>query len=272
MPYLVASPMRIDGRQIARHILARTREALDGACPVVRAITVAPTRATESYLAIKSARAKDAGMVLEVVRLADVASTQEVIAAVTAPGADAVIVQLPLPASIDTAAVLAAIPVAKDADCLSPRSRIEGALLPPVAGAVQAILAQANVSVTGKRAVVIGAGWLVGEPVAAYLTAQGANVVVIEKTDDLATAVADANIIVSGAGSPHLVTPNLLKQGVVLIDAGTSESGGAVVGDVDPLCEAVAAVYTPVPGGVGPVAVACLFENVAKTVLSGTPF
>ena len=71
----------------------------------------------------------------------------------------------------------------------------------------------------------------------------------------------DADIVVSGAGSPHLIKPEMLKEGVVLIDAGTSESAGKVVGDCDPACAELASVFTPVPGGVGPIAVAMLFKN-----------
>jgi len=70
-----------------------------------------------------------------------------------------------------------------------------------------------------------------------------------------------ADIVVSGAGVPYLIKPEHLKQGVVLIDAGTSESDGAIVGDADPSCAEKCSVFTPVPGGVGPLAVACLFEN-----------
>ena len=75
-----------------------------------------------------------------------------------------------------------------------------------------------------------------------------------------------ADIIVSGAGSPDLINPEDIKEGVVLIDAGTSEQGGQVVGDASPACAQKASVFTPVPGGMGPVAVACLFRN-AVTLL-----
>ena len=75
-------------------------------------------------------------------------------------------------------------------------------------------------------------------------------------------ALRAADIIISGAGSPHLIKPEMLQEGAVLIDAGASELGGAVVGDADPACVAKCSLFTPVPGGVGPLAVAMLFENV----------
>ena len=74
-------------------------------------------------------------------------------------------------------------------------------------------------------------------------------------------ALAQADIIVAGAGVPHFIKPEMLKEGVVLIDAGTSESGGTIVGDADPSCANKCSLFTPVPGGVGPLAVAKLFEN-----------
>ncbi len=266
--------MIIDGKKIAGEILAatRVRVAALGRAPVVRAITVSPNAATESYLRIKSARAEDAGMHLEVISLPHSATTEDVILAL---GGDATIVQLPLPPSIDTTTVLNSIPITQDADVLSRVARAlfeqgDSAIFPPVVAAVKEILMRANVSAKDKKAVVIGKGWLVGEPVATWLTQQGAKVTTFTKESvDLAGTLLDADIIVSGAGVGHLIQPSMIKQGVVLIDAGTSESGGALVGDADPDCANTASVFTPVPGGVGPIAVACLFANVAELLTKG---
>lgn len=251
--------MKIDGKAIADEILAAVKQRVTSLerVPSVRAVTVLPNAATESYLRVKTMKAIAAGMELQVVKA--LPNTEDVIRAIEAPGADAIIVQLPLPAGIDVDAVLAAIPPEKDADVLN-----KGTLLPPVAAAVAEIIARTNVEVKGKEAVVIGYGKLVGMPVEKWLLSHGANVRVITRdSGELSTLLHTADIIVSGAGSPGLVKPEMLKSGVVLIDAGTSESNGALVGDMDPACEAVASVFTPVPGGVGPIAVACLFRNAA---------
>ncbi|HVW71906.1 MAG TPA: bifunctional 5,10-methylenetetrahydrofolate dehydrogenase/5,10-methenyltetrahydrofolate cyclohydrolase [Candidatus Paceibacterota bacterium] len=258
--------MIVDGKQIASEILATTKQQVAGLgrVPVVRAITVSPNAATESYLRIKAARAADAGMQLDVLRLPDTATTEDVIAAVRQEGTDAVIVQLPLPAGIDTGAVLDAVPAAKDADVLSHATRkLPGALLPPVAAAVQEILDRAGCNARGKYAVVVGQGWLVGDPVAAWLRTSGADVHTLTRESSDLSILKNADTVVSGAGSPHLIKPEMLKPGVVLIDAGTSESDGALAGDADPACAEVASIFTPVPGGVGPIAVACLFRNAA---------
>lgn len=255
--------MIIDGKALAADILAQTkaRVAQLPRPPKVVAIVASETPATRSYLKIKTARAADAGCLFETRPLgADYAD------------ADAAIVQLPLPVGVDTKTVLDAIPLDKDADVLSSAARAlfengdlrnPHILLPPVVGAVQAILEYGRVEVMGKRAVVVGEGFLVGAPVAIWLRQRGAEVTVVnDTTADLTTVLRTADIIVSGAGAPGIITPDMLKEGVILIDAGTSESGGKLAGDADPACAPKCALFTPVPGGVGPVAVACLFANV----------
>lgn len=258
--------MIVDGRALAREVLARAkaRAQMLARQPMVVALVASDTPATRSYLAMKAKRAEDAGCLFETRALG-----------ATLADADAVIVQLPVPAGINQKEVCDAIPVEKDADVLSSDARAKfevgdaNALLPPVVGAVREIFLQNKVNPKGKSAVVIGNGWLVGNPCAKWLTQQGADVSVLtSKSGDFLNGalpagrqVRAANIIVSGAGVPHLIKPDMLKKGVVLIDAGTSESGGTIAGDADPSCAAICSLFTPVPGGVGPLAVACLFEN-----------
>lgn len=265
--------MIIDGRAIASDILAEVRKSVAGYTPTVRAITLEPSSATESYLRIKKARAEEAGMRLEIVRLPEDATEEICIAAISAEGADVVIVQLPLPGRLSLQDILRAIPLSQDADVLSPDAyqrfvkNMPGALLPPVASAVVEILTRNDISLTGKNVVVVGKGQLVGKPCAEILMREGASVTVIDKdTQDPKPLFRAADIIVSGVGKTHLITPGMVKEGVVLIDAGTSDADGAVAGDIDPACKDKALLFTPVPGGVGPIAVACLFKNTAQLV------
>lgn len=253
--------MIIDGRALAKEVLARTKsraEKLSRRPKVVVYVAPEESAATRSYLKSKEQSSAEAGCDFVVTRdTADFA------------GADAVIAQLPLPA--DQQHVLNLLPIEKDADVLSQAAREkfekgdDDALLPPVVSAVKKILEYGNVEIAGKETVVIGAGFLVGAPAAAWLKQQRAAVTVltIESTpQDLAAALRAADMIISGAGSPGLIKPDMIKQGLALIDAGTSESGGKIVGDADPACASKCSLFTPVPGGVGPLAVACLFENV----------
>lgn len=258
--------MIIDGKTIAARILARAKAR--GVSPRVTAIVANETAATRSYLSIKSKYAEAAGCVFEIKKFPESVTTEELKQALQEEKGEALIVQLPLPVQVDVRAVCDAIPVSKDADVLgvSARLRFEadepGALIPPVASALKHILNHARVNPSGKRAVVVGAGWLVGKPCATWLLRAGADVThLIQGPIDLAATLQKADIVVSGAGSPHFIQPSMLKEGAVLFDAGTSESGGSVVGDADPACATKCALFTPVPGGVGPVAVACLFEN-----------
>lgn len=269
--------MRVDGRKMASTILAEVRAALLGKTPVVRAVVVRPSPATMSYLAIKTQRAEEGGMRLEVVRVEE-ETEAAVAAAVEAPGADAVIVQLPIPEELPLESLLARIPIHKDADVLSERAYarfdadVPGALVPPVAQGVWEILSRSGVDVRGKNAVVVGRGQLVGKPCATLLERNGASVSVITRStseEEKRALLQAADIVVSGAGKAHLITPELVKGGVVLIDAGTSGQGGGVAGDIHPDCEAKASVFTPVPGGVGPVAVSCLFFNTARLLKEG---
>lgn len=261
--------MIVNGKAIATDILARAKaRALSLPHPLrVVAIVANETPATRSYLKIKERYAQDAGCAFEVQSFPEDVSTAALCAAVARAGADAIIVQLPLPHSINAREVCDAIPLVKDADVLSGAARIAfeadepESLVPPVASALAHILASGRVELAGKRAVVIGAGWLVGKPCASWLAQQGADVTQIMGVGGDVSVLADADIIVSGVGAPHLIKPHMIKDGVVLIDAGTSESGGTLRGDADPACAEKCTLFTPVPGGVGPVAVACLFEN-----------
>ena len=263
--------MIVDGRAIAKDILMRTRTRAETLPhpPRVLAIVVSETPATLSYLKIKGMRAADAGCVLEIQRFPTHVSAAELRSAASSADADAIIVQLPLPIGIDTQDVCNAIPLSKDADVLSSGAREQfkkaeaGALLPPVVGAVREICTQNDINLKGMKGVVIGDGWLVGNPCAIWLKQQGTLVSVLtSQSGDIRGALIDADIIVSGAGVSGLIKPEFLKSGVVLIDAATSESNGIITGDADPACASIASLFTPVPGGIGPIAVACLFENV----------
>jgi methylenetetrahydrofolate dehydrogenase (NADP+) / methenyltetrahydrofolate cyclohydrolase len=263
--------MIVDGKKIASDILAEVKASSAPRVPVVRAITMRPSAATESYLRIKTQQAEEAGMRLEVVQVPDDASEEAIISAIQAEGADAVIVQLPIPDTLDWQRVLNAIPLSQDADVLSEAAYArfeqgeEGALVPPVAQGVLEILSRTGVDVRGKNTVVAGRGQLVGKPCAIALERLGARVTVVHRSTENPEALyQEADIIVSGVGKTHLIQPHMVKEGVVLVDAGTSGASGAVAGDIDPACADKASVFTPVPGGVGPVAVSCLFKNTAK--------
>ena len=178
------------------------------------------------------------------------------------------IIQLPLPLSLDTQTVIHSIPVDLDVDVLSSAAWdafVEaGRTIPPVAGAVAHILRDTVSELKNKKVVLVGYGKLVGLPVTTWLIHQGVLPQVVDINTEESTRrklYNEADIVITGTGSPRNLIPEYFKNNIVLIDAGTSEQSGAVVGDCDPRCADTALVFTPVPGGVGPLTVAYLFKN-----------
>lgn len=180
-----------------------------------------------------------------------------------------IVIQLPLPKNLNPQKVLNLVPPELDIDVLSEKTKEmyrnrETKKTPPVSRAVEEILNYYDVSFEKKEVLLIGKGLLVGEPVASMLYKKGIRFTQIDKNtpkEETKRHIASADIIISGAGDSHFIKPNMIKDGVVLVDAGTSESEGKIVGDVDPACFEKASLVTPVPGGVGPVTLAALFLN-----------
>jgi methylenetetrahydrofolate dehydrogenase (NADP+)/methenyltetrahydrofolate cyclohydrolase len=261
----------VDGKKIAGEIvesLARERATL----PVVVKLGVLMSRgdlATDSFVRIKERTAQKLDVVVVREELNLEAGTKTALQALErlCASTDGVIVQLPLPERTDTDAVLAALPGEKDVDGIGKNAT--PLVRPPVVEAIAEVFSRAGVAAANKWAVVVGAGRLVGLPAAQFLRSLGAEVSVITNTHGTLAELEDADIVVLGAGSSGLVRPEMLKEGVVLIDAGTSEAGGRMVGDAIPECANKASVFTPVPGGVGPIAVAMIFKNLFALVRQG---
>ncbi len=231
--------MIIDGRKIADDILSGLHGSL------TLGVIMGTDAASDSFVRMKEKTALRVGVTLR--RFAP----EEIEEALTCDG---ILVQLPLPNSEE---FIKKIPPEKDVDALGEHPLVHS----PVAGAVDEVLKRANVEVKGKKVVVVGAGKLVGLPTAKLLQEQGASVSIITNEHGSLEELKFADIVVLGAGEPGFIKPEMLKQGVVLIDAGTSESKGKLSGDADPACAEVASVFTPVPGGIGPISVAMIFKN-----------
>lgn len=262
--------MIVDGKKIAQQIYEslKAEVALLPKVPVLAAITCAPNFETQKYLELKKRKAAEVGITLRVVELPETVTTQEVISCVEAvlSQVDGVVVQLPFPAHINREQVLAAVPPEKDPDGFSYGMTNE-ACVPPVVGAIKAIADEYGVDFAAANVVVLGQGRLVGAPAERFLRASGAKVTILTEANqhDL-SAIKEADIIVSGIGKPHFVTADMVKSGVVIFDAGTSEDGGVMVGDVHPEVSSIARLFTPVPGGIGPITIAVLLQNLVSLV------
>ncbi|MDO8522227.1 MAG: bifunctional 5,10-methylenetetrahydrofolate dehydrogenase/5,10-methenyltetrahydrofolate cyclohydrolase [bacterium] len=263
--------MIVDGRKIAEDIYAALapRYAALGREVKLGIVVVGENPVIASFVRIKERSAACLGIQMVRKGLAESASEAEIIDAIhTLNGnVDAVIIQLPLPKGISTNNVLSAVPNEKDVDALNPDIPEEKRFVhAPVALAAVEILERSHVQIKGARAVVVGAGRLVGAPSAWLLRKLGANVSVFSLEEGSIDDLKNADIIVSGAGNPGFIKPEHIKKGVALIDGGTSELNKRIAGDADPACSEKAAVFTPVPGGVGPVAVAMIFRNLLELI------
>ncbi len=242
--------------------------------PTVGIVYVGNNPVIENFIAMKQRFAEKIGIHLTVYRLPLTIDTDTLVQEVRTLGErhQGMIVQLPLPETIDTDAVLDAVPLPKDIDMLSSYARNHIAsghteVLPAVAGAIRECIVRTGVSLTGKKIVIVGQGKLVGAPVRAWLRSMHLEPVIVDRTtSDLGSVLVTADVIISGAGVPGLITADMLKEGVVLFDAGTSEVAGKIEGDVAKEAYTKASYYTPVPGGIGPITIACLFKNLLTLI------
>lgn len=262
--------MLVDGKKIANEIKESLRQEVVklGRVPVLSIIYVGSDPAIESFIKIKKRFGEEMGVQIEIHRFGQKISGEELKKEIEkiSGQSDGVIVQLPLSQHLDTDSILNAIPLEKDVDVLSKKAmemfeKGDSAVFPPVAGAIKEIFDRYNVDMRSKKIVIIGKGRLVGQPTISWLKREGIEPVALEEGDDVEREIRDADIIISGAGSPGLIKLEMIKEGVIIIDAGTSESKGKICGDADPACADKASVFTPVPGGIGPMTVAILFRN-----------
>ncbi len=257
--------MIVDGKKMAKDIIAETAKAVTmlSCKPHGTVVTCGPNFETKKYLELKLRKAEESGVILQVLEFGVDTSTEELVEAINhiTMQTDAIIVQLPLPAHIDTESVLNAIPASYDADGMHYDGMPES-ITSPVVGAIAEIARVHQVVFHGKKVVVVGQGRLVGKPATVFAKVCGSNVTVVTKESGNYESLKEADILILGAGVPNLVTPVMIEAGVAIFDAGTSEEGGVLVGDADPACAEKASIFTPVPGGIGPMTIAILLRNI----------
>ena len=268
----------IDGKAVAAALRAEVaaRTAAVGYRPGLAVVLVGDDPASAVYVRNKDRAAGAAGIAAQTLRLPATVAEAELLALIARLNADAavdgVLVQLPLPAQIRARAVIEAIDPAKDVDGFHPVNvgRLHdgvATLVPCTPLGVMKLLAAAGVVLRGARALVLGRSAIVGKPMAALLTAADATVTVAHsRTRDLPAECRRAEVLVAAVGRPEMVRGDWIANDATVIDVGINRlADGRLVGDVAyDEAAPVAGAITPVPGGVGPMTIACLLENTLR--------
>ena len=296
-------PARIlDGKQIGKEIQDELRQEIAqlralGITPGLAAVLVGENPASHIYVRNKIRACQELGLHSEQLLLPATTSTEELLAHVETlnrrDAVDGILVQLPLPAQVDSQRVLLAVDPAKDVDGFHPVNvgnlvTQREALRPCTPAGILEILRRSGIALAGSRAVVIGRSDIVGKPVALLLLHEHATVTLCHsRTRNLPVVAHEADILVAAMGRPAFVTPDFVRPGATVIDVGVNRiddaasaekifarhpqrleefrrKGSILVGDVHPDVAEVAGALTPVPGGVGPLTIAMLMVNTVK--------
>jgi len=277
----------LDGKATGEALRAAIAEdvksliAAGGPTPSLVAVLVGEDPASQVYVRNKHRACQQAGIAGDVRRLPAETTQEELLEVIGELNADdavhGILVQLPLPPSIDARAVLDAIDPAKDVDAFSPVNvglLVQGRprFLPCTPRGIVELLSNYGLKSAGKHVVVIGRSDIVGKPIAMMMAASDgccgpdyANATVTiahSRTQDLARLVGTADIVIAAVGKAKMVQGDWIKPGAVVIDVGINRVGELLVGDVDyEAASLVASAITPVPGGVGPLTIAMLLRN-----------
>ncbi len=264
----------IDGKALAKKIKEDVAEkvAKYGDIPKLACIIVEGNKASEVYVASKEKACYECGMDSVIIRLPENVTEDELFSTIDRLNVDksvsGILLQLPLPKHLDDIRATGRITPEKDVDCLTyvnlgALMSGRGIIAPCTATGIIKILENENIDPCGKKVVVVGRSLLVGKSVANLLEQRNATVTICHsKTTNLKEECKTADILVVAIGKKEMITAEYVKEGAVVIDVGINRTEDGLKGDVDTANVAKIASYiTPVPGGVGPLTVACLMEN-----------
>ena len=258
----------LNGSELAVYIKERQAgqvkelQAANGVAPKLAIVATVDNPVTEVYLRLKQRYGKDIGIDVDVHRTPQAEAKKLLNKLSNDKSVNAIIVQLPLQDTSQTEEIVNLVPPAKDVDGLGADPIFD----PATPMSILWLLAGYNVDLPGKRVLIVGRGKLVGAPLARMLAASGIEPEVAHsKTVDLKHEALQADVIITATGRPGILRADMLKQGAVVVDAGVAGAGGKTVGDLDPdVYERDDLTLTPRKGGVGPLTVSALFENVIR--------
>ena len=267
--------MTIDGKQIAKEVLARLKEEISSKILKLHLaeILVGDNSEFIKFVELKKKTAEKIGIEVTIYKFPKEVTTEELKKEINeiCKWSDGVLVELPLPKHIDQEAVLNEVLVEKDVDVLSAEAEKlfygnKSIIFPPAVESLKIVLEKYNIFLKDKKAAVFGQGILVGKPVSYWLEQQGVQVFRINsKTKNPEELSRQADIIVSGVGKTELVTGGMVKEGVVVVDFGYGKKDGKMKGDVEfGSVSKKAGLITPVPGGMGPILIVAVLKNLIK--------
>lgn len=266
--------MKIDGKHMADMLLANFAEEIKTLprAPVLGILLTEENPVVRKFILAKQAYATRIGVDVHFVSMKPLEGNEQALAHVLelSRACDGLIIQLPLAHNLDGDTLFKLLPMERDVDVLGQtayalytENRLP--IMPPVIAALKEVLTAHNVVLRGKRVVIVGEGRLVGKPAAVWVKREGGLLEIISKdTHNNETLLREADIIILGAGSPGMLLPEHIKEDAVVLDAGTSEEGGKLMGDADPGVAEKASLFTPTPGGIGPLTVAMIFKNLLR--------
>ncbi len=267
----------IDGKKVAERIRKDLKQKINELKikPGLAVVLVGDHPASQVYVNMKEKKCREVGFYSRKILLAKETSEQELLRIIDElnndPKIHGMLVQLPLPQHIDSNLIIDAILPHKDADGFNPINMGNllignNMIVPATPKGIMKLIKSTYVELEGKHAVVVGRSNIVGKPVSVLLQQENCTVTMCHsRTAELAGYTREADILVVAAGKPGIINKDMVKKGAVVIDVGTNKVDGKLVGDVDfKGVSRVASYITPVPGGVGPMTIACLLENTVE--------
>lgn len=280
----------LNGREISREILnkisfeiAKLKEE-GKRTPRLDVILVGDDYGSVKYVGMKEKVGREVGMLVQVHHLDEKVNTLDVVNLIDSlnkdENVDGLMIQLPLPSHVDKHLVLESIKPSKDVDGLTPTNlgklfqKDSSGIAPATPLGIMKLLEAYNIKIFGRRVVILGSSTIVGKPLAAVMLEKNATVTLCNShTVNIEDVSKTADILVSAVGKPELVKAEFLKKDCVLVDVGSNKhpETGKLVGDIDwNSVQGIPSYITPVPGGVGPMTIACLMLNLMRCYRSDT--
>lgn len=274
--------MILDGKRISEEVLQELKQRLNtlkksiDRSPKLEIILIGNDFASEKYVTMKQQKATDLGIEVNINKFNDSSTEKEIVALIETfnddNSVDGIMIQLPLHVNFNEEEIISHISVEKDVDGLTAESlgklfRKEECFVSATPKGIETLLDRYKIGVLGRNVVIVGRSKIVGLPISALMMNRDATVTVCHsRTEDLQSICKKADILIVAIGKPNFITRDFVKQDATVIDVGFNNENGKTVGDVDfESVKDTASFITPVPGGVGPMTIVSLLENVINS-------